>query len=288
MSGGVRSQERGARLARGGVGLGRWALGAFTALSLLTPRSSPLEAQRGSRMRDMAAMLSGSDYWTPPQFKGNVPYDGRYTFARVKYRGAGCWNQQGPGWSHDYPEAESHLVQILRELTSMRPNMTSSNIVSLEDPELFKHPVAYLSEPGCWDMSDKEVLGLRAYLKKGGFLIFDDFGDWGRRELLNTEYQLRRAIPGAQIVKLDVTHPIFDAFFHIKSLDIIDQTYRGIPEYWGVFQDNDPKKRLIAILNVNNDIGENWEFSNTGFVPIPISNESYKLGVNYLVYAMTH
>jgi hypothetical protein len=55
-----------------------------------------------------------------------------------------------------------------------------------------------------------------------------------------------------------------------------------------VFEDNDPKKRLIAILNVNNDIGENWEFSNTGFVPIPISNESYKLGVNYLVYALTH
>jgi hypothetical protein len=274
---------------RRGVMLRRWPMFACVAISsLLTLHSSPLEAQRRSRMRDMAAMLGGSDYWTPPMFKGNVPYDGRFTFARIMYRGAGCWNQQGPGWSHDYPDAESHLVQILRELTSMRPNMTSSNIVSLEDPDLFKHPVAYLSEPGCWEMSDKEVAGLRAYLKKGGFLIFDDFGDYGRQELMNTEQQLRRAIPGAQIVKLDATHPIFDAFFHIKSLDIIDQTYRGIPEYWGVFQDNDPKKRLIAILNVNNDIGENWEYSNTGLVPIPISNESYKLGVNYMVYALTH
>ena len=170
----------------------------------------------------------------------------------------------------------------------MRPNLHGGNVLTFKDTALFRYPIAYVSEPGCWSMTQEEVAGLRAYLLKGGFLIFDDFGDWGRRELMNTEFQLRRAIPGAKLVQLDATHPIFDSFFHIKSLDIIDRTYRGIPEYWALFQDNDPKKRMLAILNVNNDVGENWEFSNTGFVPIPISNESYKLGVNYLVYALTH
>lgn len=257
-------------------------------IGLAVLASSGSAQRRGFFDRDLNSALGGDGFWTPPAFKGNARYDGRFTFARIKYRGAGCMNQQGPGWAHDFPEAEVHLVQILRELTSLRPHMTATNIVSLEDPDLFRHPVAYLSEPGCWQMTDKEVAGLKAYLQKGGFLIFDDFGDYARRELLNTEFQLRRAIPGARLVQLDASHPIFDSFFHIKSLDIIGSTYRGIPEYWGVFQDNDPKKRLIAILNVNNDIGENWEYSNTGLVPIPISNESYKLGVNYVVYAMTH
>ena len=257
-------------------------------LAIMMFATSARAQRRGFFDRDLTSALGGDGFWVPPAFKGNARYDGRVTFARIKYRGAGCMNQQGPGWAHDFPEAEVHLVQILRELTSLRPHMTATNIVSLEDPDLFRHPVAYLSEPGCWQMTDKEVAGLRAYLQKGGFLIFDDFGDYARQELMNTELQLRRAIPGARLVQLDATHPIFDSFFHIKSLDIIDRTYRGIPEYWGVFQDNDPKKRLIAILNVNNDIGENWEYSNTGLVPIPISNESYKLGVNYVVYAMTH
>lgn len=250
----------------------------------------PFSESRAQRFfdRDLSSALGGDGYYKSPLWKGNAPYDGKFTFARIKYRGMGCYAPEGPGWHHDYPDAETHLMQIMKELTSLRPRLEVGDIFSFDDPELMKHPIAYLSEPGCWNMDDKEVAGLRGFLLKGGFLIFDDFGDYGRRELMNTERQLQRAIPGARLVRLDVTHPIFDSFFHISSLDIIDRTYRGIPEYWALFKDNDPKKRMIAMLNVNNDVGENWEYSNTGFVPIPISNESYKLGVNYLVYAMTH
>ena len=262
---------------------------ALCVTTLLVALAEPLAAQRrGFFDRELAGSLGGDGYYEHPLFKGNTKYDGRFTFARIKYRGMACLAPQGPGWAHDYPEAETHLLQIMRELTSMRPSRSAGNIFALDDPALMRYPIAYVSEPGCWNMDEKEVAGLRAYLKKGGFLIFDDFGDYGRRELMNTERQLARAIPGARIVRLDATHPIFDSFFHIASLDIIDRTYRGVPEYWALFQDNDPKKRIIAILNVNNDVGENWEYSNTGFVPIPVSNEAYKLGVNYLVYAMTH
>ena len=109
-----------------------------------------------------------------------------------------------------------------------------------------------------------------------------DTGDW-----LNTVTQMQRVIPGVQFVKLDPSHPIFHSFYDI-SLDIIQRTYRGIPAYYGIFENNDPKKRLLAILNYNNDIGEYWEFSDEGFDPIAITNEAYKLGVNYLIYALTH
>ena len=48
--------------------------------------------------------------------------------------------------------------------------------------------------------------------------------------------------------------------------------------YWGIFEDNDPTKRLIAIANVNDDISEYWELSDTGFAPVDLNNEAYKFG----------
>jgi hypothetical protein len=62
----------------------------------------------------------------------------------------------------------------------------------------------------------------------------------------------------------------------------------GAPVFYGVFEDNDPKKRLLVIANHNNDLGEYWEYSATGLVPVDLSNEAYKFGVNYVIYSMTH
>jgi hypothetical protein len=93
---------------------------------------------------------------------------------------------------------------------------------------------------------------------------------------------LKRVLPKAEIVQLDLTHPIFDSFFKIE-----DQHVTGPrAAFLGIYEDNDPKKRLLALLNYNNDLGENWQYSNLGFNPV-VSNESYKLGVNYIIYAMT-
>jgi hypothetical protein len=94
-------------------------------------------------------------------------------------------------------------------------------------------------------------------------------------------------LPAGRIVQLDATHPIFDAFFKV-DLSLMERGgYRGTPVYFAIFQDNDPKKRIMAIINYNNDIGEYWQWSDRGFSPVP-SNEAYKLGVNYIIYALTH
>ena len=96
-------------------------------------------------------------------------------------------------------------------------------------------------------------------------------------------------LPDAQFFDLDVSHPIFHCFFEIDSFDIVPQMYDiGRPVFRGVFEDNDPSKRLVAMVNFNTDISEYWEFSQTGFRPIDESNEAYKLGVNYIIYGMTH
>ena len=145
------------------------------------------------------------------------------------------------------------------------------------------HPISYMSEPGFWTLSDTEATGLRTYLLKGGFIIFDDFrnNDW-----FNLEEQMKRVIPEGRFVQIDVTHPIFHSFFDIKDLNFLT-SYNGMPTYWAMFEDNDPAKRIIALANRDNDLGEYWEYSDTGADPIDFSNEAYKFGVNYWIYGLT-
>jgi hypothetical protein len=259
-------------------------------LLLLVALATPADAQRRGGFGRMREMLGDeNEYYRHPDFRGNVKYDGRFVFARIKYRGYGGFTDQGPGWSHDYPRAEAHLMRIMREITSLRPFIESpaaigGNVFALDDPELMKYPVAYFSEPGHWRPTDAEVAGFRMYLAKGGFVIFDDFQ--GPSQWMNFVQQMQRVLPGARVVPVERTHPIFDSFFRI-NLDAIGGQYNGAPVYFGIYQDNDPKKRLMAIVNFENDVGEMWEYSTERFSPVP-SNEAYKLGVNYLIYALTH
>jgi hypothetical protein len=218
----------------------------------------------------------------------NVPYTGRFTFVRIRYQdglSGGFGSRRDPGWAHDYPRAERNFTKMLDELTNIRPLIDASNILTLDDPDLFRYPIAYLSEPGYWNMSDAEVEGLRNYLLKGGFLIVDDFR--GQREMFQLQSQMQRALPEIGMVEMTADHPIFDAFFHIPSLDGFQNLNFDVkPAFYGMFEDNDPNKRLMVIVNYNNDIGDYWEWSDAGWVPIDLSNEAYKLGVNYVVYAM--
>jgi len=224
-----------------------------------------------------------------PELLPNTPYDGAFVFVRIQYdamgRGGGRRRGFDPMWNHDYPRAEIHFGKILEELSLVRTYLGGSNVFRLDDPELTRYPVAYLTEPGAWSLTQAEALGLRNYLLKGGFIIFDDFAgnDW-----YNLVDVLRIVLPDARPVRLDASHPIFDSFFRIASLEMY-HPYRGVPsEFWGIYENNDPDRRLLAIINYNNDMTEYWEWSDQDFAPIELTNEAYKLGVNYVVYAMTH
>jgi len=221
------------------------------------------------------------DRLRPDQY-GNLPYDGRFTVARIRYSGY-------IGWRFDYPDMERNLTMILRELTSMRPHVDGSNVHALDDPELMKYPVAYLSEPGYWYPTEAEVQGLRTYLAKGAFLIVDDFHfpeEWAVFEIA-----MRRVLPGARIERLTIRHPIFNTFFAIQSLRVPYPGWLGemglMGEFYGIHQDNDPEKRLQVVINYNMDIGDYMEWSATGVYAIAPTNEAYKFGVNYIIYGLT-
>jgi hypothetical protein len=70
---------------------------------------------------------------------GNLDYDGRFTFTRIRYSSG--WNWGGGSWAHDYPRADLHLPRILDDLTNMRPRLDGSNVYELDDPEIFLNPV---------------------------------------------------------------------------------------------------------------------------------------------------
>jgi Domain of unknown function (DUF4159) len=239
-----------------------------------------------------AAVVAAADGYEPPEVRyENTPYNGRFTFARVRFRPSD-W---GPGryewgldlkWNHDYPRAEAHFTKILQELTTLDPNTGGGNILGLDDPELFKYPVAYMCEPGFWTLNEKETAGLRAYLLKGGFLIVDDFvgAHWS-----NFAAQVARAFPGGQLIDLDANHAVFDSFFRVEDPRAFPHPYYRVqPNYLGLFEDNDPHKRLMMIVNYNMDVSEYWEWSDTNYAPIDLNNEAYKLGVDYVIYGMTH
>jgi uncharacterized protein DUF4159 len=220
-------------------------------------------------------------------------YDGEFTFVRLRWKtGTDGWSRRGmPNnfWLHEFPGAERNLMGVLKDVTLVDAKADGSLILALDDPHLFKYPIAVMWEPGYWIMTDAEAALLRQYLTKGGFLIVNDFelDQWD-----NFEAQTRRVVPGARWIKLDASHLIFQTFFRIERPDIPHAAFHHLvgltPQYYGLFEDNDPTKRLMAIANYNTNLAEYWQIADSGFFPIEPSNNAFRLGINYMMYGLTH
>jgi len=217
-----------------------------------------------------------------PRPTNTVAYDGRFVIVRLWYAGHS-------GWSFDYPDMEQNLALILGDMTAIPLHPDGNTIFRMDDPELLNFPIAYLSEPGYWYPSDSEADGLRTYLAKGGFLIVDDFHF--EREWRVFEAAMHKVLPEARIERLDVSHPVFNTFFAIDSLEVPYPGRLGqsglMGEFYGIHEGNDPAGRLMVVINYNMDIGDYMEHSGRGFYAVDPTNEAFKFGVNYFVYGLT-
>jgi hypothetical protein len=219
-----------------------------------------------------------------PEFVPNTKYDGKFVFVRMSYPWQGY---RQPAWSHDYPVGEGHFMKILTAVSNVPAHVEETNILAFGDPEMFKYPVIYLCEPGYWEMTDQEVEALRSYFLKGGFMIVDDFPSWAWDQFAA---EMSRVFPGGEWRDLTVDHPIFHSFFEIDSLDL-PPPYANLGPvaiYRGLFEDNDPARRMYVVANYQNDISEYWEWSEAGIKPVNENNEAYKFGVNEFIYGITH
>jgi len=245
------------------------------------------------------------------QILPNAPYDGRFTFVRMNYESTpdGYWYGGQPAWAHGYPVAEENLMRIMNEVSYLGAHDEAFNSIRFDDPELGKYPIAYVIEPDWWAITDSEAAALRAYMQKGGFVIVDDFKVRGFRgfggggaEFLREgnnggggwpsfEAMMKQVMPDGRFLDLNASDPVFHSFFEITSavLNNFPQAYiNGQPKFRGLYEDNDSSKRLLMVVNYNTDISQYWEWSGRGFRPFDETNEAYKLGVNYVIYGLTH
>jgi Domain of unknown function (DUF4159) len=246
---------------------------------------STVFAQRVPQRREASA--------NSQSYSGNVRYDGKFVFVRMSYGwsgGMGGRTGGGPPWAHDWPVGEEHFLKLLTSITNMSSHTDASSIMHFSDPEMFKFPVIYLVEPGYWNMADSDVTNLRAYLQKGGFLIVDDFPFRGGSHWANFDQQMSRVFPEGQWVDLDATNQIFHSFYELDDISNIPTAYNlgDHPIFRALFEDNDPKKRMLAIANYQNDLSEFWEFSEKGIYLVQDSNMAYKFGINEFIYGITH
>ena len=234
----------------------------------------------------LPVVAAGQDFFRRflPARMPAVQYDSHFAFTRIRY---GTRVGGNGGWEHDYPTADKNFSAILDYITNMRVHLDGSNILDLEDPRIFENPVIYMSEPGYWTTDELEARNLRTYLLKGGFIIFDDFD--GDAEWRNLVTQMKVVLPEHDFIRLDVTHPIFQSFYGLKSLNIPHPMLPGIePVFLGLFDNNRQSGRMLAIANWNNDIGDYWEWSAEGLYGEASTADAYRLGVDLLVYEMTH
>jgi len=214
-----------------------------------------------------------------------VPYDSHWVFTRIRYNTTlGAFGRGG--WEHDYPTADRNLAAIVDYISNARARLDGSNILDLDDDQIFENPIIYMSEPGFWQTTEDEARNLRAYLLKGGFIIFDDFE--GEGHWRNMVAQVQRALPELRFIELTVDHPVFHSFFNIQHLEVPHPIMNVLPTFMALFEDNDPNGRMLALANWNNDLGDYWEWSAEGLYGSDPTNDAYRLGVNYIVYALTH
>ena len=197
-------------------------------------------------------------------------------------------------WSVDFPKADRQFLIGLTRLTNLDA-YEAENPVRLTDPELNKYPFLYTVEVGYMALTEPEVEGLSRYLHAGGFLVIDDF--WGTFEWENFQNQLQRILPGYAIVDLPLDHPIFNCFYNVKEIVQVPNVGQGMqggptwesdgyyPAVKGVF---DEQGRLMVVINWNTDLGDAWEWAENPYYPLKFSTYAYQMGVNFIIYAMSH
>jgi hypothetical protein len=212
----------------------------------------------------------------------NDPPATELVVARWQYTARGKFG--GTGWAHNYPSSDQHFAQVLSEATNINVKNLSYRIVELASPEIFDYPFAIVSEPGEMALTDQEVGNLRQYVDRGGFVVMDDFD--GARDLATLQRDLHRAFPDRDLVRLTIDHEIFHTFFDIDALNVTSPyLVDGEPIFYGLMN-KDGNVAVIACYN--NDLENFWDYIDRGEYPLKPSIEAFRLGINFVIYAMTH
>jgi hypothetical protein len=212
-----------------------------------------------------------------------------FVYGRLRFHLVEGWRGEVP-WHHDYPHGDRMLPDALQRLTSVHTTSDSYQIVDIDSKELFKYPFVYLAEPGFLELLPDDVKNLREYLDRGGFVFMDDFrgNELDMSEMANLVAQLKKLYPDRDLVTLKPDHPVFQIFFETEPLLMVAPYRRfnsGKTEYLALLDEQDNIKIMV---DFNNDLSEYWQTLDVGICSLEQSGTAVKLGINYVIYAMTH
>jgi hypothetical protein len=188
------------------------------------------------------------------------------------------------GWSHNYPSSDQNLNEFIRSSTRVDVELQSFRVIDLESPEVFDYPFLYISEPGEMQLSEIEIRNLREFIRRGGFILMDDFdGEWQLETMLS---EVRRAFPEQYLGPLSTEYGAFSTVLPLENLDGLSPYVPGGEiTYYGLF--NDAGELAIAAGH-NNDLANFWDWYDDGQMPLKPAADAFRLGINFIVWAMTH
>jgi hypothetical protein len=235
----------------------------------------------------------------PPDYQDKA----EWAFARLMYPPG--WNDGYAGrfggmdwrdglslWTQDFPRADRHFSAAVRRLTRIQVRSVEQ-CVNLEDgDDIYNWPWLYAVQVGEWGITDQQAKKLRDYLLRGGFFMADDFH--GTIEWQVFEQSMKRVFPGRPIVDIPDSDAIFhtvydlDDRYQIVGAEHLAEGHKkdGYVARWrGIYDD---KGRVMVAISFNSDIGDSWEWADEPQYPEKYSALGIRVGVNYIVYAMTH
>jgi len=247
--------------------------------------------------------------------------EAEYYYTRIMYTGVGTPERGGPfparyqplrdfkcsdlergeggfggGWRTDYPASDCKFIWGVQRLTGINAYSEAPHPMDLMDPRIFDFPYLYAVEVGQMLLNDAEAARLREHLLRGGFFHADDF--WGVYQRANFERQMAKVFPDRKLEPVPLTHEIFHTFFDIDTVMQIPNVGNGCygrqtwesptdkePKIYGISDDNG---RLMVIVTYNSDLGDAWEHMDVACYPEKYSGQAYRMGINFIIYSMTH
>ncbi len=238
-----------------------------------------------------------TDFEVPPDYQEKT----EWAFARLMfppgwndgYKGRfdGDWRHGLSLWTQDYPRADRHFSEAVRRLTRIHVR-SAEQPINLDEHEEYDWPWVYAVQVGEWGITDGQAKELRDYLLRGGFFMADDLH--GTTEWEVFEESMKRVFPDRPIVDIPDSDAIFHTVYDLDNrLQVPGEAHlrlgyknNGIGAHWRAIYDD--KGRIMVAISYNSDLGDAWEWADSPHYPEKFAGFAIRVGVNYIVYAMTH
>jgi hypothetical protein len=210
------------------------------------------------------------------------------------------WREGYTSWTQDYPRADRHFAGAVRRLTRVHARSVEQPVNPDDVDDFYNWPWLAAGEMGDWLLTDAQCKTLREYLLRGGFLMLDDF--WGPEEYARFDQSMHRVFPDRKVVDIDDKDAIFHTVYDLDDRSQILGAWAmsggrfggggmsrraagTVPHWMGIYDD---RGRVMVAISFNGDVGDSWEWADDPSYPEKMAALGIRLGINYVVYAMTH